>query len=79
MSDSGFATEHWLLEHHTDLQSDMLVEGSQSSDLAGTEEFLAAVQPKVIIQGAASYFAPSSPGAESRRRDLVPARRKRER
>ena len=50
MSDSGFATERWLLENETDLSSDVLVLGRHSRDLTGSPEFLRRVAPIGIVR-----------------------------
>lgn len=50
MSDSGFATERWLIDNEPDLRSDVLVFGQHSRDLTGTPEFVRAVAPKGIIR-----------------------------
>ena len=55
VSDSGFITERWLLEHPTDLRSDVLVKGQHLSDISGTSEFFDAVAPKVAICSAADF------------------------
>ncbi len=50
MSDSGAAAEDALVRHDAAaLPSDILVLGRHKEDLFATEEFLAAVQPRVII------------------------------
>jgi competence protein ComEC len=58
MSDSGFSTERWLLEHEQDLRSDILVKGEHASDFSGTPDFLRAVAPRLLICSA-SDFPPS--------------------
>ena len=55
MSDSGFATEQWLLENEPDLRSDVVVKGQHAKDLSGTLDFLARVQPQAVICSALSY------------------------
>ncbi len=55
MSDSGFPTEQWLLNHEADLRSDILVKGQHASDISGSPDFLAAVKPRVIICSGASF------------------------
>ena len=49
MSDSGEATERALLASGEDLQSDIIVKGQHHSGQSGSEEFLARVQPQVLI------------------------------
>ena len=39
-SDSGYATEQWLLENEPDLRADILVKGQHGKDLSGTPGFL---------------------------------------
>ena len=51
LSDSGFATEQWLLENATDLRSDILIKGQHAKDLSGTPDFLDRVQPQAVIAG----------------------------
>ena len=58
MSDSGFATEQWLLENEPDLRSDILIKGQHAKDLSGTTDFLARVQPATVICSALSYGDP---------------------
>ena len=48
-SDSGYATEKALLESGTDLRSDVLVKGQHHSGSSGSDDFLDAVQPQLII------------------------------
>ncbi len=55
MSDSGFTTERWLLEHEPDLRSDLLIKGQHSKDFSGTPDFLARVQPQAVICGPLGY------------------------
>ncbi len=55
VSDSGFVTERWLLDHAVDLKSKILVMGHHGSDISGTPDFLAAVQPDVIVATAADF------------------------
>ena len=50
MSDSGFATERWLIDHEPDLRSDVLIFGQHARDLTGTPEFMRAVAPKCIVR-----------------------------
>ena len=49
MSDSGQATENFLLTRQADLRSDLLIKGQHHSGVSGSPEFLAAVQPQAII------------------------------
>jgi competence protein ComEC len=57
MSDSGAATESALLRRHgTALRSDILVLGRHGEDVFATSEFLAAVQPRVVVLAPADPF-----------------------
>ena len=49
MSDSGYPTENALLTSRVDLRSDILVKGQHHSGQSGSDAFLAAVQPHLII------------------------------
>ncbi len=49
VSDSGERTEQALLAQHVDLRSDILIKGKHHSAWPGSEQFLAAVAPRVII------------------------------
>src|SRR5581483_2985733 len=49
MSDSGFFTEQWLLDHERDLRSDILIKGRHATDISGTPDFLNAVNPRAIV------------------------------
>jgi competence protein ComEC len=49
MSDSGAKTEEQLLAHRLDLRSDIIVKGQNHSGESGSEPFLDAVQPRLII------------------------------
>lgn len=61
MSDSGVITEQRLLARHRDaLPSDVLLLGRHGDDFFATEEFLAAVQPRVIILAARDSFRDGS-------------------
>ena len=59
MSDSGFATEQWLIQNEPDLRADLLVKGQHSRDFSGTSEFLARVQPPAVICSAPAFGAPA--------------------
>jgi len=57
MSDAGAAIESHLVQHQPDrLTADIVVFGRHGSDLFATAEFLAAVQPRLVILGAADPF-----------------------
>ncbi len=49
MSDSGFATERALLASGLNLRSDILVKGQHHSGSSGSDKFLEAVRPRLII------------------------------
>ena len=49
MSDSGELTEKHLLQAQIDLRSEILVKGQHQSGISGSEAFLNAVQPQLII------------------------------
>ncbi|MEZ5326173.1 MAG: ComEC/Rec2 family competence protein [Verrucomicrobiales bacterium] len=55
MSDAGFATEKWLLDHCRYLDSDVLVKGRHRSDYSGLPEFLSAVSPGAVVSTNASF------------------------
>ena len=55
LSDSGFATEQWLLENEPDLRSDIVIKGQHARDLSGTLDFLARVQPRAVVCSARGY------------------------
>ena len=49
MSDSGIKTEQALLAGHFNLRSDIVIKGQHHSGESGSETFLEAVQPRLII------------------------------
>jgi beta-lactamase superfamily II metal-dependent hydrolase len=49
MSDSGVATEEFLLNHCPNLRSDILVKGQHHSGISGSAAFLDSVQPQAIV------------------------------
>ena len=49
MSDNGFATERALLASGLNLRSDILVKGQHHSGRSGSDKFLEAVRPRLII------------------------------
>jgi competence protein ComEC len=49
VSDSGVKTEERLLASHSDLRSDIMVKGQNHSGESGSDPFLDAVQPRLII------------------------------
>lgn len=58
MSDSGVATEEFLLKNCPNLQSDILIKGQHHSGVSGSAAFLDAVQPQAIV--ATSHDFPES-------------------
>ncbi len=60
LSDSGFTGEHWLLDHVHDLTASVVVIGGQSSDLAGTSEFISATHSSAVIRGGPAFAVPAS-------------------
>jgi len=49
MSDSGYATEKSLIESGIGLRSDVLIKGQHHSGNSGSDNFLDAVQPRLIV------------------------------
>jgi competence protein ComEC len=49
MSDSGIKTEQALLASHLNLQSDIIIKGQHNSGESGSEAFLDATRPRLII------------------------------
>lgn len=64
MSDSGLATEQWLLENEPCLRADLLVKGQPKKDFSGTLDFLARVQPQAIVCSTPGFGAPVTAMAE---------------
>jgi competence protein ComEC len=60
MSDSAFTGEQWLLENDRDLRAAVVVIDGESSDVAGTDEFVSAVRPVVVIRGEPGYGGTAS-------------------
>ena len=56
-SDSGFATEQWLLQNEPDLRADVIVKGQHAKDFSGTSEFISRVQPSAIVCSALGFGA----------------------
>lgn len=51
-ADAGYPTERWLLEHSADrLQSDVWVRGHHTREVTGTDAFVRAVNPSLIVVG----------------------------
>jgi len=49
VSDSGYATENALFASGVDLQSDIVIKGQHHSGESGSDRFLDAVRPKLIV------------------------------
>lgn len=49
MSDAGAPTENWLLQRKVDLRSSVLIKGQHHSGISGSNAFLDAVQPQLIV------------------------------
>lgn len=55
MSDSGEATEQWLIASGADLHSDILIKGQHHSAGSGTVELIERVQPEIIITSSTDF------------------------
>jgi len=55
MSDSGIATEEFLLRNYPDLRSDIVVKGQHYSGISGSEAFLDSVQPGAIVATSSDF------------------------
>jgi competence protein ComEC len=55
MSDSGDATEKLLIESGVNLRSDILVKGQHHSGKSGSDNFLDAVQPRLIVASSRDF------------------------
>ena len=51
MGESGYAGEHWLLDHRAVANGTVVVLGGQSQDMAGTGEFLSAAHAFAVVRG----------------------------
>ena len=61
-ADAGYPTERWLLEHSPErLQADVWVRGSHSREVTGTEEFVQAVNPRLIVVAGSPFGRDSAP------------------
>jgi len=73
MSDSGVATEEFLLRTYPDLRSDIVVKGQHYSGISGSDAFLDSVHPQAIV--ATSRDFPESERIKDEWTDRVGARR----
>ena len=55
MSDSGIKTEQALLARHLDLRTDIIVKGQHHSGQSGSEAFLDAARPRLIIASSRDF------------------------
>ena len=55
MSDSGEATERFLLNSGTDIRSDIVIKGQHHSAASATPDFLDRVQPAAIIASSSDF------------------------
>lgn len=71
MSDAGFATERWLLDHcpAAELRSAVIVKGQHRGDASASADFLHVVDPLAIVATNASFPAGEAI-TESWRRDI---------
>ena len=58
MSDSGEATEKSLIGSRVDLRSDILIKGQHHSGKSGSDNFLDAVQPRLIVATSRDFPQP---------------------
>jgi competence protein ComEC len=58
MSDSGAEAERALLDSHLDLRSDILIKGQHHSSPSGSDAFLEAVRPRLIIASSRDFPEP---------------------
>jgi beta-lactamase superfamily II metal-dependent hydrolase len=73
MSDSGFNTEKWILEHRPDLRAEVIVMGRHGTDPCGLPEFFRSVQPRAVVATSAA-FPEVEVLPERMRKDLARAR-----
>jgi competence protein ComEC len=55
MSDSGIKTEQALLAHHSNVRSDIVIKGQHHSGESGSEAFLDAARPRLIIASSRDF------------------------
>jgi beta-lactamase superfamily II metal-dependent hydrolase len=55
-ADAGYPTERWLLEHRPEqLHADVWVRGNHAREVTGTDAFVEAVNPGLIVVSGASF------------------------
>lgn len=54
-NDAGFETEQRLLDRGVDVQSDVWIMGRHQQDFTGSEEFIQAVGPRVVVASHRNY------------------------
>jgi len=55
-ADAGFPSERWLLEQNrAQLQADIWIRGSHGRELTGTDDFVKAVNPKLVIVASSPF------------------------
>ena len=57
LSDAGTKTEDWLMAQPNELKSEVLIKGRHYSGATDREEFLAAVQPELIVATSVDFSA----------------------
>jgi competence protein ComEC len=55
MSDSGIATEEFLLRNYPDLRCDIVVKGQHYSGISGSEAFLDSVRPGAVVATSSDF------------------------
>jgi beta-lactamase superfamily II metal-dependent hydrolase len=61
-ADSGLPTERWLLENARDkLSADVWIRGSHAREPTGSEEFVRAVQPRIVLVAGSRFHQTTEP------------------
>ena len=55
MSDAGFFTEQWLMEHEPELRADVVIKGWHDREKAAAADFIIQVAPRLVIAGAPDF------------------------
>ena len=64
-ADAGLPAERWLLEHaHNRLQADVWIRGSHARELTGSDDFVRAVHPRVVVVAGSRFRKQGEPLAE---------------